>query len=79
MQMSMQGHRFTLHGASAYTPRSIGSHSTEHRLTLHGASGYTPRSINTDMLKGVPSPPNSERKPLIYIKERRLSVLFFYF
>ncbi|MBR4516411.1 MAG: hypothetical protein IKO60_03350 [Bacteroidaceae bacterium] len=29
--------RLTLHGASAYTPRSIGLHSTEHRATLHGA------------------------------------------
>ncbi|MBR4516390.1 MAG: hypothetical protein IKO60_03230 [Bacteroidaceae bacterium] len=31
-------HRLTLHRASAYAPRSIGSRSTEHRLTLHGAS-----------------------------------------
>ena len=33
-------HIKTLHGVSAHTPRSIGSHSTEHRLTLHGALTY---------------------------------------
>ena len=37
----------TPHRVSFYTPRSIGSHSTEHRLTLHGASAYTPRSIGS--------------------------------
>ena len=41
MLICMQGHRFTLHGASAYTPRSIGLHSTEHRATLHGVFFYT--------------------------------------
>ena len=33
-------HIKTLHGVSAYTPRSIGLHSTEYRLTLHGALTY---------------------------------------
>ncbi len=36
---------FTLHGASVYTPWSIGSRSTEERLTLHGASAFAPRSV----------------------------------
>ena len=40
-----KGGGFTLHGVSAYTPRSIGLRSTEHRLMLHVASGDTPRSI----------------------------------
>ena len=36
---------FTLHGASAYTPRCIGLRSTEHRLTLHVVSDYAPRCV----------------------------------
>ena len=34
-------HLLTLHGASAYAPRCIGSRSTEHRATLHVASADT--------------------------------------
>ena len=43
-------YRFTLHGVSAYAPRSIGLRSTEYRLTLHGASAYAPRGVKPSLL-----------------------------
>ena len=55
---SMQ-HRLTLHGASGYTPRSIGSRSTLHRPTLHVASPQAPRSVNPPYSKSL-FPPRVE-------------------
>ena len=43
----------TLHGESAHTPRSIGSHSTEYRPTLHVVFGTAPKPLLNPPLKGT--------------------------
>jgi len=71
-------HVKTLHGVLAYTPRSIGLHSTEYRLTLHGALTYhlRPMGLMRPMGPIGPYSLNSYLALVCLLKNLKLQVPF---